>query len=384
MLKVGKGLFPAAAHLARTSTTGQAPGKLVTSVARMADGRFLQVASFQSVPGRTVSSSSLTTASSQVASSEALPQHKPLGSRHVAAGPAKPAQTDSKRPPALDRPYIDVTPVTVEASGPTAGQVADIMDMSVDDLHAQMYEHEPVPEAGDASDELTQQLAKLDVFMKEVATHMEHADPAEQTIAAGFFEAGADAASTDKKSMDSLEAAATIKPGSTAWQQILKKSLPTGSVIVCVHTAEELNEKATREGERPQWKPGAKVVAVRIAPYTKLYQAVTDQGGEASQLAGLKNGKPFFGSWFLMSRPSDASEARQLAAILKAWKADISHVACVVNRESIELLVGVAGPMAQGEGEPDLPGGAAQARYDPQDKEKLFAAGFFDMLRETQ
>jgi len=402
MFKAGKSLFPAAAQLARPSAAGQMSGRVASSVVRLADGRALQMTALQGVSRRSVSSSSLSTTPLHVAAGEAPSLSKSLVSRHVTTGPALPARGDSKQSEAAQRPFIDVTPLPAEGTANEAGEAGDFLrdflgnELSVDELHAQMYEHESAPTQGagppaePADGEAARQWAKADAFMQEVAAQIDAADPREQLVAARFFETTPDAGlpgegvgDRDRKSADSLETAGTIDPGSTEWQQVLRKSLPPGSAIVCVHDANELNEKAVRKGERPQWKPHTKVVAVQLAPYTPMFQAVTDQGGEASQLAGLKKGLKYFGSWFLMARPSDATETRQLAAILKAWKQDISHVALVYNRESIEILVGVAGPMAQGAGEPDLPGGAAQARCPDEDKEHLFMGGVFDLFRET-
>ncbi len=358
MHKLGK-FIPTATKLAKSATPGKAGQPL--------SGQSVQASPLKPPGMRTTRSFASSTGSSS-GMGDAIP--KGVRSRSVASMPATVSQPsgvkqgrDTKGAKALAPPYVDVVPTEVRQLSVTSGE--DLDDRTVDDLHAQMHEHTPLPVAsgnGKGSEAARENNRFNAVVAQASALHgpfeprtvfmdpdLLRLNPEELAQIKAFKQA----------QTDGLVKRPTLALDTDDWRIAVKQFMPRGMTIMHVYTAEEVNEIARSQGKDPPWKTGTKVIAARFPAGTRMWQIVTDQptaSGE-SQMDGIFAGKKYFGDWFVLSQPGDADEARFLAAIREAYKEVLSHAVYLHLDQEVTVLLGIAGEMPD-----ELTGGAVQVQ----------------------
>lgn len=368
MHKLGKGFLPTAVHQAKARLAGQDPGAIAGKVGKRLGGASGRSASL-GPSGMTTSRSFTSTTSSTSLGGESL--HKGVRTRQASCLPApprapadparsrtttsSPAIRDAKASLALERPHLDVESTEIRRDTAAAGTPADLEDLTPDQLHAQMYEHDPVPSAREQEDtrfqSVVEQAAALD---GEVDARTALLDPALFKLTQAEL---ALIEASKEQAKDGVVKRPTLALDSDDWRLAVRQYMPEGAQLQHVFTAEEVNAVARSQGKDPPWKEGTKVLAARFPAGTRLWQVVSNQPNAQgnSQVDGIRAGKPYFGDWFLRSQPGDANEARFLAAIRPVYKETLSHAAYLnLERETL-VMIGIAGAMPDG-----LAGGAVQ------------------------
>ncbi len=345
MHKLGKGFIPTAAQLAKAKLTGPESGALAAKVGKTLGGTPVQAAALRP-PGMSAARS-FASATSSPALGEASPG-KGVRNRQATSLPAVPR---AQAGPARGQPATS-SPALRDAKGARA-----LEDLTPDELHAQMVEHDPVPGALELETSRFQSVvAEAACLEGEVDARTAFMDPALFKLTEAEL---ALIKASKEQGKDGVVKRPTLALDSDDWRVAVRQYMPKGAQLQYVFTAGEVNAIARSQGKDPPWKEGTKVLAVKFPVGTRLWQVVSDQPnaqGE-SQVGGLRAGKAYFGDWFLRSQPGDANEARFLAAIRPVYKATLSHAAYLNLEREATVLIGIAGAMPEG-----LTGGAVQVQ----------------------